>query len=134
MNTEENCPILFFDGECGLCHGLVRWLLKRDTEGKLAFAPLQGETARSMLPIQRLRNPQSVVYLENGQVYAESDAALRAISSIGGAYGGAGQLLYLPRSLRNFFYRLVARNRYRLFGRHPSCDLLKALDPLRFLP
>src|SRR6185436_14502522 len=118
-------PIVFYDGDCGLCDRFVRWMLRRDRrERRYRFAPLQGETARRM------------IHVESGHAgeHRRSTAALRAIAGLGGVWRGAGLLLLVPAALRDGVYRAVARHRYRWFGRAPACGAPSTDERGRFLP
>ena len=128
-------PVLFFDGECGLCNHSVRWLLVRDQRRVLSFAPLQGELAAQQLP-PLASNDQiwSVALWDHDGVHFESDAALRAVASLGGMWWLARFLLVVPRVIRNGVYRFIARSRICWFGRIHFCALLSAEDRARLLP
>jgi predicted DCC family thiol-disulfide oxidoreductase YuxK len=128
-------PIVFYDGECGLCSRAVQWFLKRDHRSRLHFAPLQGETAAAVLPAQD-DNPMSwsIILRDDQGVHDRSDAALRAVAHLGGLWRVAKVPLILPRVLRDSVYRFIARNRYRWFGTHESCWMGDADTRARFLP
>ena len=128
-------PVVFFDGECGLCNRSVRWLLNRDQGRVLGFAPLQGEVASRMLEaLPSDPHDWSIVLWHEDGIYHESDAALRAVAAVGGVWRLAGWLLLVPGVIRNGVYRLVARNRTRWFGSVESCALLSPEDRSRLLP
>lgn len=110
--------ILFFDGHCNLCNGFINFLVLRDKERKIKYAPLQGSTAAEMLPEQYVEQLNSVVLLDEGVIYTESEAALRALKVTSKFYG---VLLYVPEFFRNMVYRFVAKNRYKIFGRSDTC-------------
>ena len=131
--------LVLFDGVCGFCDRAVRWLLARDVEGRLRFAPLQGRTAAAL----RLRHPEipsdldSIVYVEacGGQerVYLRSDAALQIAAAIGAAPRLRRVAARLPRRLRDVAYAAFARIRYRAFGRLDSCRAPLPAERARFL-
>lgn len=126
--------VVFFDGVCLLCNGFVDFLLRADVEGHFQFAPLQGESARVMLPQDlRFRMP-SLVLWSQGQVFLRSDAALMIVGQLGGPYRLVARLGWLvPRSLRDLLYRLVASYRYSWFGRREACRLPRPEERDRFL-
>jgi predicted DCC family thiol-disulfide oxidoreductase YuxK len=128
-------PVLFFDGECGLCNRSVRWLFRRDRRRVLKFAPLQGEVAaRTIDALPSDIREWSIVLWDEEGIHYESDAALRAVAAVGGLWRLASGLLLVPRVIRNGVYRFVARNRIRWFGRVASCELLSPEDRARLLP
>jgi len=128
-------PVLFFDGECGLCNRSVRWLLRRDRRRVLKFAPLQGDVAaRTLGDLPNDYHQWSIALWDQDGVHYESDAALRAVAALGGLWKPARGLLLVPRVIRDGVYRFVARNRIRWFGRVESCGLLSKEDRARLLP
>lgn len=129
-------PIVFFDGVCGMCNQLVDAVLRADRKAIFRFAPVQGETARAMLPRQP-NDPQawSMFYLdEEGRLHDQSEAALQVCRRLGGIYGLLGLGLAVPRFLRDPIYRLIARNRYALFGKRATCRIPTREERDRFLP
>lgn len=126
--------IIFFDGVCNLCNGFVDTVIRADRSGMFKFAPLQGETAKTKLPPTLRESLTSVVYYENGRIYTEADAVLRIAKNLPGAarvFGTLGQ--FLPQFITLASYRLIAANRYRLFGRRESCRLPTPGERSRFL-
>ncbi len=128
-------PIIFFDGVCGMCNRFVDVILRADQRDVFRYAPLQGETARVLLP-PLAGDPRewSVVYLDEHGVHDEFDAALAILRRLGGPWAVLGLLRFLPRVVRAAAYHLVARNRYRWFGRRDACRLPSAEERKRFLP
>lgn len=132
----EEGPIIVFDGVCVLCNGWVRFLLKRDHAVGFRFAAMQGESGRVLLARHGLDadDPSSFLLVEEGDAYADSDAILRVLSRLGGVWRLTRLLRVVPAVLRDAVYRWVARNRYRIFGRHEACLLPDAEMSDRFLP
>lgn len=128
-------PILFFDGVCGLCNRSVDFLMQRDKHDTFRFAPLQGETAKRMLP-SLTDDPEtwSVLYLDEDGLHDQSDVTIRVCRRLGGIWSLVGLLAVIPRPLRNIGYRFVARNRYGWFGKHDTCRLPAPEEQARFLP
>jgi predicted DCC family thiol-disulfide oxidoreductase YuxK len=127
-------PILFYDGDCGLCARAVQWVLARDLRGEFRFAPLQGTTYAS-LDRERPRDVSTMVLLDGTELLTESDAALRIARRVGGLWGALAAIGgIVPRSLRNAIYRAVATRRHRWFGHADACRLVTATERTRFLP
>lgn len=124
-------PILFFDGVCTLCNRSVDWVIRRDRQRVFRFASLQGETAKRLVP-DAAKDLNSFVIWQNGVAWKRSDAVIRVL--IGLRAPGAKILGLVPRPLRDLVYALVAKNRYRWFGKHESCRLPTADERSRFLP
>jgi predicted DCC family thiol-disulfide oxidoreductase YuxK len=128
-------PIVFFDGVCNMCNFFASLLLRVDKQGIFLLAPLQGETARAMLP--RLpEHPEqwSMVYLDETGIYDLSDAAIKVYRRLGGAWYLLSLARYIPRWIRDPAYRMLARNRYRWFGTRDTCRLPTESEKQRFLP
>lgn len=121
--------ILFFDGECNLCNGVVDFCVRRGLGGRLRFASLQGETATRLLPADlRGSGTDSLVLfepgLESGKITLRSRAALRVGILCGGPLGGASWLAgAIPTGIADLAYRIVAKNRLRWFGKRSSCRM-----------
>lgn len=127
--------ILFFDGVCGLCNRFVDLILRADSGDRFRYAPLQGETAQHMLGRQeQTGGPRSFVFLEKDRLFEQSNAVLLALSRLGGAWRLVAVLYVVPRPLRDFVYRIVARNRYRWFGKRDVCRVPTPEEQDRFLP
>lgn len=116
---------MLFDGVCNLCNGTVRFILERDPHGRFRFAAQQSEAGQALLRkhglLERGGLADSVVVLEGGRAYLESDAALHILRRLGGVWRLAYALRVVPKPLRDGVYRLVARHRYRIFGRREQC-------------
>lgn len=133
--ADREAPIIFFDGVCGLCNRFVDLMLRADKRGLFRFAPLQGETAKALLPpLPEEAHAWSVVYRDEHGTYRESEAVLRVLGRLGGWWGTLAVFRCLPRALRDAVYRLIARNRYRWFGKRETCRLPTPEERARFLP
>ena len=127
-------PVLFYDGECGLCHRAVAWLLRHDRRSALRFSPLQGETYAA-LDRPRPDDLSTMVLLDDRGLWTESDAVLASLRAIGGGWSRfAGLARVIPRFLRNVVYRYVARRRLGWFGPADACLLPGTGGEGRFLP
>jgi predicted DCC family thiol-disulfide oxidoreductase YuxK len=133
--------VVFYDGVCGLCNRFTQFLLVRDRVGRIAFAPLQGPNARARLPRYGV-DPADLdtVYaiadwdLPGERVYARAPAVLYALRQLGGAWSLAARLAGLvPRPIADAIYDLIARRRYRVFGRYDTCPLPKPEWQGRFM-
>jgi len=126
-------PILFFDGVCGLCNGSIDLLVTEDQSRVLRYAPLQGETAKAYLTAQQVEDLDTFYLWEDGKLLERSDAWIRVGVLVGGMWKLAWFLAAVPRPLRDGVYRLVARHRYRLFGKRDACRLPTADERPLFL-
>lgn len=119
------CSLLLYDGECGLCNAVVRFLVRCDRHGRLRFATLQGPAGQRVLRRLGLatRDFDSLVFLPEPAVAADeyqlrTDAVCAVLDRLGGGWRVVAWLRVLPRGWRDAAYRLVARTRYRLFGEY----------------
>lgn len=135
-------PILLYDGVCGLCNRLVQFVLRRDPAGVFRFAALQSELAARILTRHGAdaRDLDTVYVVANYELSDEtllslSDAVIFILEHLGAAdLRWAGRVLQVvPRPLREWGYRLVARNRYRIFGRYDMCPMPTEETRSRFL-
>jgi predicted DCC family thiol-disulfide oxidoreductase YuxK len=123
MTKDTTEKIVFFDGVCNFCNYWVNFAIKRDKKNKLRFAPLQGETAKSVLPKHKINTTvlSTVVFVENGKVYTQSSAALRICKHLNGVWKIFYGLMIIPKFLRDAAYNFIAKNRYRWFGKKEAC-------------
>ncbi len=134
-------PVLLYDGECGLCNAAVRLLLRLDRRARLRFAPLQGNNAQTYLCSSGLpsRDFDSMIFVPDWVRRAEvpplfrTNAALAALRAMGGIWRSASVLRIIPASVRDAFYRVIARFRYRLFGPYRPRPLARPEWERRFL-
>lgn len=124
--------VLFYDGDCGLCHRCVAWFLKHDRRKNVRFAPLQGETYAN-LDLERPADLSTMVLLDPRGLWTESSAVLAGLRAIGGGWRGLAAIGSLvPKFIRNAIYRFVASHRIGWFG--PADGCLLPGEASRFLP
>lgn len=135
MAATDAGPIVVFDGVCRLCSHWVQFLLRHDRSGRIRFASMQGNAGRALLQQNGLDpdDPLSFLWIERDRGYRNSEAVLRLLAALGGGWRLARAFLIVPRPWRDALYRLVARNRYRWFGRRDACLLPDAAVAQRFL-
>lgn len=127
--------VILFDGVCNLCNGAVNWIIKRDKQNKFKFASLQSVFGRQTIARYNLGEDylNTIVFLDNEKVYLRAEAVLRILKGLGGFYS----LLYifnaLPSPILNFFYNIVARYRYRWFGKRDTCRVPTESEKAKFL-
>lgn len=139
-STETPTPVLFFDGECGLCNRVVRWLLRLDRRGVLRFAPLQGPAAQEFLRMHGLPTEDfdSLMFVPDWARRKEKEYRLRTDGVIAalraaGASRRAAFLALWPLAWRDAGYRMVARWRHRVFGPWDACPLSRPEWATRFM-
>ncbi|CAI0702108.1 Protein of uncharacterised function, DUF393 [Serratia entomophila] len=127
--------LLLFDGECNLCHGLVRFLVRADKRQRILLATVQSAEGQAILrglglPVDRF---DSIVYLEQGEHWLRSAAFFQALRQLGRPWRLLASARFLPPRMADGIYNAVARNRYRLFGRNDGTALPGAGQPGRYL-
>ena len=128
-------PIVLYDGVCGLCDRSVQLILRNDRRGRFRFAALQSDAGRALL--ERFGLPpealDSVVLVEGGRAWLKSRAALRIARGMDAPWPLLWPLSIVPRPLADFLYGLVAKNRYRIFGKLDACMIPPPEVRARFL-
>lgn len=131
---------ILFDGVCNFCNASINFIIDRDSKGIFKFAALQSEVGQELLKKFGLktndsesRTFDSIVALEGDKVYQKSDAALEIARKIDGIWKVFYIFKIIPAFLRNPVYDLIARNRYRIFGRADACRIPTPELKARFL-
>lgn len=132
---EDNRTIVFFDGVCGLCNSSVNFLMKIDRNRTLVFTPLQGDTAKEILPKSLLEDLNTIVVRVDGKNHLRSSGVIRALWSVGGIWSVFGSVFWIvPKPIRDLCYKMIAAMRYRLFGKKDSCRMPTPEERQCFLP
>jgi predicted DCC family thiol-disulfide oxidoreductase YuxK len=129
-------PLILFDGVCNFCNYWVNFAIKRDRKKKLRFTPLQGETANRVLPRYNI-NPtalRSVILIDKDRFYTQSSAAIRICKHLDGGWKLLYGLMIIPKFIRDALYNIIARNRYKWFGKKDHCMIPSPGVKERFLP
>lgn len=130
-------PVLLFDGVCNLCNYLVVFILRYENGNNIKFASLQSEAAAKLLKQYQVKllekELDTLVFIFEGKVFVRSDAALKIAGFMKKPISYVTVLKFLPLSLLNFLYDLVAKYRYRIFGRQAQCMVPEEKWDDRFL-
>ncbi|MCX2574603.1 thiol-disulfide oxidoreductase DCC family protein [Pedobacter sandarakinus] len=129
-------PVIFFDGICNLCNASVQFAIKHDKKKVFKFSALQGDYAKEILPNFGVRSNEinSIVLISDNCLYTKSSAALRVAKKLDGVWPILWVLLVIPKFVRDWFYDIIAMNRYRWWGKQESCWLPTPDLKERFLP
>jgi predicted DCC family thiol-disulfide oxidoreductase YuxK len=135
-NAMQGRALLLYDGVCALCNGVVQFLMKHDGLDRFRYAPLQSGLGREVLARFGIHSlPDGVMLLTDAltsreRLYQRSDAVAEALQRLSGPSGPSGMwrlagrvLKLVPRRLRDWGYGIIARFRYRLFGRYDTCPI-----------
>ena len=114
--------VILFDGVCIFCSRWVRFVAARDTARRLRFTPIQSAYGAKLAQTFGIdpEDPDTNAVVHGGEAFLKSDAALTVLSQLPG-WSWVRVLFAVPKPLRNAVYNLVARNRYRIFGKYDAC-------------
>ena len=131
---QEN-QVILFDGVCNFCNYLVNFAIKKDKKKILRFAPLQGETAKRLITDYKINHTtlSSVIFIDNGKAYTQSSAALRICKHLDSGWKLFYGLIVIPKFIRDAIYNIIARNRYKWFGKKDTCMIPTPWIKDRFL-
>ena len=124
MNQQTlNKGLILFDGYCNLCSGTVQFIIKRDKKDYFRFASLQSEIGIQILSEFQLplNFDKSVILIEDKTVWLKSNAILRIVARLNGLWPVIGIMRILPQYVSDMFYDLIARYRFKLFGKKNLC-------------
>ena len=123
-NTQVESPVIFFDGVCNLCNSSVIFIIKRDQKKRFRFSSLQSDFASKMLPDSLTHQnelPSLVLLDQGGNALTKSTAALTIAKRLSGLWPALYIFIIVPIFIRHFVYDLVAKNRYKWFGKKNQC-------------
>ncbi|RVT97979.1 thiol-disulfide oxidoreductase DCC family protein [Rhodovarius crocodyli] len=128
-------PVIVFDAMCVLCSANAQFVLRHDKAGVFRLASMQGEAGQALYRRFGIdpADPDTMIVVRDGMALRDSDAVLAIWGGLGWPWRAATALGFVPKRLRDAVYRLVARNRYRLFGKRESCWLPSAEQRSRVL-
>jgi predicted DCC family thiol-disulfide oxidoreductase YuxK len=120
ITLSHSHPIIAFDGVCNLCDGFVQWLIKRDSKKKFRYVTLQSDPGDILLSMTDIRK-ESVILAYKGSMYTYSDVGLTSMKILGRGWKVLSYISILPKGFRDMVYHIIARNRYRWFGKKDEC-------------
>jgi predicted DCC family thiol-disulfide oxidoreductase YuxK len=123
--TDPNARVIVFDGICHVCSGGVRFVARHRIEPPFKLIPMQSAEGKALLVQHGIdpEDPTTFLVLDRGFILTQSDASIHVMAAIGGPWRLVVIARVIPRAWRDWLYRLLARNRYRWFGRRSTCYL-----------
>lgn len=123
--SKKDTAIIMFDGVCNLCNASVNFIIDRDSKRYFRFAALQSETGQSFLSKNGLNvhDFDSLILVEGDTFYRKSSAALRIAKKLDGFWSVFFVFIIIPPFIRDFIYDVIAKNRYKMFGRTDKCRI-----------
>ena len=121
--TEKIHAIILFDGVCNFCNSRINFIIRHDKNDYFRFAPLQSDMAKKILSENRIDSfsTDSFFLVQDGKVYDRTSAALRIAKKLNGAWPIFYSFIIVPPFLRDIVYRVIAKNRYKWWGKKDSC-------------
>ncbi len=115
--------IIIYDGVCNFCNGAVNFIIKRDKRNVFIFTPMQCDYAKKLIKKYAIDNVgiDTFLLIKNNKCYIWSNAALEIAKDLSGYWNVFNVFRVIPVFIRDFFYRVFARNCYFLFGRSQKC-------------
>lgn len=131
-----DCDVIVFDGECVLCSGFFRFMLRHDKGGRFHFATAQSPLGTALYRALDLPTTdyETNLVVVGGRIFTRLDAFAAAMRALGGIWRVPALCRFLPGPIKHPLYHLIARNRYRIFGRYDACMIPDEQVKSRFLP
>ena len=128
-------PIILFDGVCNLCNGAVQFIIRHDKKNTFMFTSLQSEVGQKLLAQYNFPPDElnSFILIENNKAYTRSTGALKVAKKLNGIFPMLYSFIIIPKIFRDSIYDLVARNRYKWFGKKDECMIPTPQLKARFL-
>ena len=115
--------IVFFDGVCNFCNAAIDRIYRTTKKRNIYYSSLQSGFAKRNLPQEAINNADTIIFYSRGKLYYRSSAVLQIVKHLNGAYRLLIALYIFPRFIRDAVYRLIAKNRYKWFGKKESCRI-----------
>lgn len=117
-------PVILFDGVCNLCNSTVNFLLKRDRKKQFRFASMQSETGEFLRHQYGIpENSDSVILIKSETVFFKSNVVFEIAHMLPYPWKIAVFLKIIPKKIRDKLYDMIAKNRYRWFGKRETCRI-----------
>lgn len=122
--------IVIFDGLCGLCNTSIDILIKMDKKKRFKYTSLQGEYVKKLDIGEGI---DSIVFYDDGELYYKSTAIIKILKNLGGVWVLGNVFYIIPTFIRDYFYDIIAKYRYKFFGKMESCRIPEAGEEERFI-
>ena len=130
---DDSSPLFVFDNICVLCSGGVNFLMKQDRKGAIAFTSAQDPVGSALYRHYGMSIDDTYLFLADGRAYGMSEGYFQLARRLGGKWRLSLVFRLVPRPIRDAIYRMIARNRYRWFGKTQACALLTPEHRARLL-
>lgn len=122
QNTSMQHPVMFFDGECIFCSRALQFFIKIDKDEVIRYTTLQSAEGQLMMDKLNIsKDMDSVALIDKGQYFTKSDVTFHLMKKMRFPWRVLSILIFIPKFIRDFFYDIVAKNRYKIFGKYDQC-------------
>lgn len=127
--------IILFDGVCNFCNSSVNFIIDRDVTNYFKFGALQSDEGQVLLRKhnQSTDSYDTLMLIEGDTLYTRSTAALRVAKKLSGLWSLFYVFIIIPKFIRDPIYNLIAKNRYKMFGKKDTCRLPTPAERAKFL-
>jgi predicted DCC family thiol-disulfide oxidoreductase YuxK len=121
--TNASHPVIVFDGVCNLCNGFVQFVIRHDATEAFHFGALQSPKAQQLLTHFNLQDThlKTIILIQNNTAFTQSTAVLKIAKQLRGVWQLFYVFIIIPKPIRDWVYKVVSRNRYRVFGKRDTC-------------
>ena len=125
--NSDTRTIIFYDGVCNLCNGLVQFILKRDKQRRFRFVAIQSQIGADILKRFRISTEavRTIIVIDGNSIYFKSRAIFKILNDIGGFWRFLLIFRFLPKQFSDYIYDIIAKNRYKIFGKNKECMILE---------
>lgn len=118
-------PVLYYDAKCKLCNTWLNILRIIDKNNRISYSVLQAETGKILFEKYKFdyQNTDTVVFKKDSKIFLRSEAVIECISYINGLWSIIKILRIIPLNIRDSAYNIIAKNRYKWFGKTNSCEI-----------
>jgi predicted DCC family thiol-disulfide oxidoreductase YuxK len=135
QNNTARDTVILFDGICNFCNRSVNFMIDKDNKNRFKFAALQSEAGEYFLQHFKLdsENLKTIILIENNKYYIKTTAALKIAKQLKGLWKLFYVFIIIPPFIRNIFYDIIAKYRYKWFGKRDTCRVPIEGEKARFL-
>jgi predicted DCC family thiol-disulfide oxidoreductase YuxK len=135
MRIQDEYDIVLFDGVCNLCNSAIDFIVRKDENNHFKVGALQDEKVQKLLEDYQIDKNylDSIVLIRGDQVFYKSKAALEIAKKLPGFWSALYIFRFLPQKFTDFFYDVIANNRYKWYGKKETCRLPTPEERVKFL-
>ena len=135
ISFDQKHPVIFYDGVCHLCNSAIAFILEWEKNHDFLFSHLQADPSKHILKAFDIDavEENSIILIEHNRIYFRSAAVLRIARNLRWPASLIFYFIFVPKPIRDWAYNVVAKNRYKWFGKHDQCSVIPEDMKKRFL-